>query len=113
MSATRVILDFTIAGAVLGVIVASVIVPPARRWRRSSVRRDHDAAVRRLRPRAPGLDPPPRAVRPGRARRLRRPPPRRAAGAVGLPGRAFGGVADLLRGLDARATPCVLDQHVQ
>jgi len=32
MSATRVILDFTIAGAVLGVIVASVIVPPALGW---------------------------------------------------------------------------------
>ena len=32
MSATRTILDFTITGAILGVIVASLVVPPVLGW---------------------------------------------------------------------------------
>ena len=32
MSATRTILDFTITGAVLGVVVASLVVPPVLGW---------------------------------------------------------------------------------
>jgi hypothetical protein len=32
MATTRTVVDFTVAGAIIGVVVASIVVPPALAW---------------------------------------------------------------------------------